>query len=109
MPKHFRQPLKLSFDFNGRMDKKDKPRPRNHSPRFPDSSPGNLGFNGRGGGTHTLEELMSETKRINAGIAEYLSRFERSPYTVPATPRVRVEGISALSGSWTSPSHRGGR
>jgi hypothetical protein len=43
---------------------------------------------------------MTATVKVKSGIAEYLSLFDRSPYRLPSSDLVRVEGVSTLKGSW---------
>lgn len=43
---------------------------------------------------------MQETIRIENGIADYLRRFDRSPYALRAEARVTVKGESTLEGSY---------
>lgn len=41
-----------------------------------------------------------DQSKVKQGIAAYLSRFERSPYQLPAAERQIVQGFSELRGSW---------
>lgn len=52
---------------------------------------------------------MTEVVKVKFGMAEYLSLFDRSPYRLPSSELVRVEGVSTLKGSWlTAPTSGAG-
>lgn len=40
---------------------------------------------------------------VKNGMAEYLKKFDKSPYTYPPNDRQKVEGVSTLKGSWRTP------